>query len=57
MEKSCTKCAPKASPRHLFYFGKKPKTAIACNNLKGYYQKPFKKLTLFSVKPKPFTNL
>ena len=28
MEKSCRKCA--ASPRPLFYFGKQPKTAIAC---------------------------
>ena len=28
MEKSCRKCA--ASPRLLFYFGKQPKTAIAC---------------------------
>ena len=24
------KCAPKASPEPLFYFGKQPKTAIAC---------------------------
>ena len=54
MEKSCRKCAPKASPRPLFYFGKQPKTAIACKKffqkqdiLKGDYQKPFKKLTLF----------
>ena len=28
MEKSCRKCA--ASPGPLFYFGKQPKTAIAC---------------------------
>ena len=28
MEKSCRKCAPKARPRPLFYFGKQPKTAI-----------------------------
>ena len=28
MEKSCRTCAPKASPRPL-YFGKQPKTAIA----------------------------
>ena len=54
MEKSCRKCAPKASPRPLFYFGKQPKTAIACKKffqkqdiLKGDYQKTFKKLTLF----------
>ena len=26
MEKSCKKCAPKANPRPLFYFGKQPKT-------------------------------
>ena len=54
MEKSCRKCAPKASPRPLFYFGKQPKTAIACKKffwkqgiLKGGYQKPLKKLTWF----------
>ena len=29
MEKSCSKCAPKASSRLLFYFGKQPKTATA----------------------------
>ena len=47
MEKSCRKCAPKTSPRPLFYFGKQPKTAIACKKLfekedilKGGYQKP-----------------
>ena len=28
MEKSCRKCAPKASPRPLFNFGKQPKTAL-----------------------------
>ena len=33
MEKSCRKCTPKASPRPLFYFGKQPKTAIACKKL------------------------
>ena len=31
--KSCRKWAPKASPRPLFYFGKQPKTAIACKKL------------------------
>ena len=31
MEKSCRKCAPKASPRLLFYFGKQLKKAIVCN--------------------------
>ena len=30
MEKPCKKCAPKASPRPLFYFGKKPRTTTAC---------------------------
>ena len=30
MKKSCGKCAPKASPRPPFNFGKLPKTAIAC---------------------------
>ena len=30
MERSCRKCALKASPRLLFYIGKQPKTAIAC---------------------------
>ena len=30
MEKSYRKYAPRASPRPLFYFGKQPKTAIAC---------------------------
>ena len=33
MEKSCRKCAPKASPRPLFNFGKYPKTAIARKEL------------------------
>ena len=50
MKKSCRKCASKASPRSLFYFGKQPKTAIGC---KKFFQnrysergllKPFKKL-------------
>ena len=50
MEKSCRKYAPKASPRPLFYFGKQPKTAIACKKLllkldilKEDHQKPLKK--------------
>ena len=30
MEKSYRKCTPKASARPVFYFGKQPKTAIAC---------------------------
>ena len=36
MEKAFRKCAPKASPRPLFYFGKPPKTAIAC---KKFFEK------------------
>ena len=31
MAKSFSKCAPKATPRPLFYFVKQPETAIACN--------------------------
>ena len=64
MEKSCRKYAPNASPRPLFYFGKQPKTAIACKKfflkwdiLKGDHQKPFKKLTLFFLSnPIPFNG-
>ena len=53
MQKSCRKCAPKVRP--LFYFGKQPKTAIACK--KGDYQKPLKKLTLFFLSnPVPFNG-
>ena len=33
MEKSCGKCATKASPRPFFSFGEWPKTAIACKKL------------------------
>ena len=33
MDKSFRKCAPKASPKPLFYFGKHPETASACNKL------------------------
>ena len=33
MEKSCKKCAPKASPRLLFTFVKYLKTATACKKL------------------------
>ena len=35
MEKSYRKCPPKAIPRPRFYYGKQPKTAIAC---KKYFQ-------------------
>ena len=33
IEKSCRKCAAKASPRSLYNFDKWPKTAIACKKL------------------------
>ena len=33
IEKSCRKCATKASPRPRYNFGKKPKTVIACKKL------------------------
>ena len=33
IEKSCRKCAAKASPRPRYNFGKNPKTAIACKKL------------------------
>ena len=33
IEKSCRKCAPKASPRPLFTFGKYLKTATAYKKL------------------------
>ena len=32
MDKSFRKCALKASPRPLFYFGEKPETGITRNN-------------------------
>ena len=62
MKKSCRKCAPKASPRPLFYFGKQHKTAIACKKffwkqdiLKGGYQKPVKKVNfVFSFQTSSF---
>ena len=54
MEKWCWKCASKASPRPLFYFGKQPKKAISCKKFflriryfERDYQKPVKRLTLF----------
>ena len=64
MEKSCKKCAPKAGPRPFFYFCKQPETVIACKKLfseyytlKGDYQKPLKKLTLFFLSnPVPFNG-
>ena len=33
IEKSCRKCAVKASPRPLYNFDKQPKTAVACKKL------------------------
>ena len=33
MDKSCAKCAPKASPRPFFYFGNQPETVIACKKI------------------------
>ena len=58
MEKSCRKCAPKASPRSLFNFGNNPKQPLhAINFLKKDYQKAFKKLTLFFLlNPVPFNG-
>ena len=54
MEKSCRKCAPKVSPRPLFNFGKRNRTAITCRKvflkkdvLKVDYQKTSRKLTLY----------
>ena len=52
MEKSCRKCAPKASPRTHFYFDKQPKTA---RYFEGGLLKTFKKVKFtFSFKPSPF---
>ena len=59
MEKSCRKCALKASSRPVFYFGKQPKTAIDARN---YFKnrvrallKTFKKINfIFCFKPSPF---
>ena len=62
MEKSCRKCASKASPKPLFYFYKQPKKAIACKKiiLKIRYferglSKTLKKVNLiFSFEPSHF---
>ena len=64
MEKSCRKCAPKTSPRLIFYFDKQPKTAIPHKKffwkvdiLKEDYQKPLENLTLFFLlNPVPFNE-
>ena len=62
MKKSCRKCAPKASPRPLFYYGKQPKIVMVCIKiiLKIRYferglSKTFKKVNfIFSFEPSPF---
>ena len=56
MEKSCSKCAPKASPRFLFYFGKQPKTAIACKNFfeNKIFWKEIIKPSKIKLSPRPF---
>ena len=51
MEKSCRKCAPKASPRPLFNFAK---LFLKLNILKEVYQKALKTLTFFYFKPSHF---
>ena len=63
IEKSCRKCAPKASFRSLFDFAKQPKTAIAHKKLfktgilKEGYQKALRKLSLFfPSNPLPFNG-
>ena len=61
MEKSFRKCALKANPRPILYFGKQPETAIARNKFfktkifeKGL-SKTFKKGNfIFSFEPSPF---
>ena len=47
MEKSCRKCASKASPRPLFNFAKWPKTLWARNSLKKILPKSLKKVYFF----------
>ena len=61
MEKSCSKCVSKASPRTCFYFGKKPNTAIGCKKfflkldiLKGIIKNLLKSSLYFSFEPSPF---
>ena len=62
MENSCKKCAPKASPYSFFILVNNPKQPLHARNsfkniLKGYYQKPLKKLTLwFLSNPVPFNE-
>ena len=50
MEKSCRKCAPKASPRRLFLFWWTIEIFIACNKLKYFERglsKTFKKVNFY----------
>ena len=55
MEKSCRKCAPKASPRSLFNVGYNPNQPLHTINsfknkiLKEDYHQTSKKLTLFFI--------
>ena len=65
MEKLCRKCAPKASPRPLFNFGKRPKTPIMRLCMKLFYKikyfekgpsKILKKLTLIFLLNLVFFN-
>ena len=61
MEKSCIKCAPKGSPRPLFYFGKQPNKPLHARNSfknkifwKGIIKNLKKVNFVFSVEPSPF---
>ena len=61
MEKSCTKCAPKASPRAFLILVNNPKQPLhARNSLKTRYferglSKSLKKVNfIFSFEPSPF---
>ena len=56
MERSCRKCAPKASPRPLSNFGNKPKQPLhARNSSENKLSKSLKKVNfIFSFKPIPF---
>ena len=58
MEKWCTKCAPKASPRPLLILLNNPKQPLHPKILlKKDYQKALKKLTLFFLSiPVPFNG-
>ena len=57
MEKSCRKCAPKASSRAFFKFGNPKQPLHARNSLKNkiFWKKIIKKVNfIFSSKPSPF---